>query len=98
MARQNGVHDLRNDGIVVAYDAGKDSTVVVIPYIGTSQACDQIFPEFVLHMAGAQPFFRKGTAAQFAERAWNTHRTPEGNTFFDYTRWGTSRLSPVVRR
>jgi hypothetical protein len=68
VARKNGVHDLRHDGVVVADDAGEDAGVVVL-----TQAGDEVFAEFVFHAAGAKTFLGKSTAAQFAQRAWKTH-------------------------
>ena len=73
MPRENGVHDLRHDRVVVADDAGEDAGVVVV-----AQAGDEIVAEFVFHAASAQTFFGKSTAAQFAQRARKTHEgTPE---------------------
>ena len=56
MARQNGVDDLRHDGVVVPDYAGKDRSLV-------SELRDQVLAQFVFHTAGAQLFFRKGTSA-----------------------------------
>ncbi len=59
--RKNSVHDLRHDRVFIADDAGKNAGVVVV-----TQAGDEVVAEFILHAAGAQAFFGKSTAAQFA--------------------------------
>ncbi len=87
MPRENGVDDLRNDGVVVADDAGEEAGVAVM-----TQAGDEVVAEFVFHAAGAQAFFGKSTAAQFAECAWKTHEEPP-TTFLDYTRESRLRAS-----
>ena len=62
---QDRIHDLRNDRVIVANDAGENADIIVLP----TQARDQVVAEFVFHAAGAQTFFGKGTAAQFAKCA-----------------------------
>ena len=59
--RENGIDDLRNNGVVVADDAGENAGVVVVTQTG-----DEVVAEFVFHAAGAQALFGKGAAAQFA--------------------------------
>src|ERR1700677_20790 len=96
MPRQNRIHDLRYHRVFVADDARKDAGVIAI-----SQAGNEIVPEFILHAAGAQPFFGKGTVAQFAERARKTHENPRyKNTFLDYTRKSAMLIfsSPQIRK
>ena len=73
---KNRVDDLRHDGVVVADDAGENCSVVAL-----AQAGDQVVAQFVFHAAGAQTFFGKWTAAQFAERACKTHEEPPGKYF-----------------
>ena len=43
VTRENGVHDLGHDCVVVAYDAGEDAGVIV-----PAQAGDEVVAEFVL--------------------------------------------------
>lgn len=69
MARQDGVHDLRHDRIVIANDAGKDRTVL-------AQPSHQVLAQLVLDSAGGEALLGKRTFAQFAESLGNTH---EGN-------------------
>ena len=76
VARQNCIHDLRHNGVFVSNDPRKDCCVIVL-----AQAGNEVVAEFVFHAAGAQTFFRKWTAAQFAERAWKTHEEPPGKYF-----------------
>ena len=59
MTRKNGVDDLRHYGIVVANDAGENTSVVML-----AQASDEVVAEFVLHAACAHTFFGKRTATQ----------------------------------
>ena len=75
VARENGVDDLRNNRVIVADDAGKNWSVAVL-----AQTRREIIAQFIFHAASAQTFFRKRTAAQFAECARKTHdrKTPEG--------------------
>ena len=47
VARKNGVDDLRNDGVVIADDAGEDGP-------SSAQASNQVLAHFVLYAAGAQ--------------------------------------------
>jgi hypothetical protein len=67
MTRQNGVDDLRDNGVVVTDYAGEDRGVV-------SELRDQVLAQFVFHTTGTQFVFRKGTSAQLAEGAGKIHR------------------------
>src|SRR6266700_3457932 len=88
MARKNGIHDLRDNGVVITDDAGENRIIL-------SQLCDQIIAQLIFHTARAQFFFRKGASAQLAEGEGKTHRgtTPKALSYqpetaaecFDYT-------------
>ena len=56
MTRENGVDDLRHDGIVVSDDAGENGTAL-------TQLHDEVVAHFVLHAPGIQPVFAKSTLA-----------------------------------
>src|SRR5204862_2609571 len=69
VTRQNRVDDLRNHGVVISDDAGKNRGIVTGAKPG-----DQIVAQLILHAAGAQFLFGKRAAAQFAEGAGESHR------------------------
>src|SRR5215831_12431078 len=63
MPRENGVHDLRDNRIIEAYDAREHRAVA-------SEAHQQIVSQLVLHAAGPNAFFRKlRMATKLGERA-----------------------------
>ena len=88
VTRENCVHDLRNDRVVVTDDARENRTVL-------SKLRNQVVAQLVFHTARAQFFFRKGASAQLAEGEGKTHRgtTPKALSYqpetaaeyFDYT-------------
>src|SRR5438445_7765698 len=81
MTRKNGIDDLGNHCIVVPDNAGENGAAV-------AQFCDQVVAHFVFYPPGTQTLFTKGTLAQFAERARQTHDgKPPGKTVSegDYT-------------
>src|SRR5581483_10740225 len=81
MARKNRVNDLGHHRIVIPDDAWKYRGVPILP-----QAGDQIFPDFVFDPSSTQTLFGEVAAAQFAQRARNTHeRNPQILQWFDYT-------------
>src|SRR5580704_13057428 len=83
--RENRVHNLWHNRIVIADNAGKNTRVITV-----TQAGDQVFTKLVFHTAGAQTIFGKDTAAQFAERMRKTHETPRKNLVLNYTLEATS--------
>jgi len=64
--RENRVHDLRNNGVVVTYDAREYGPIL-------AQFDDQVIAQFIFYAARAYKFFGEGAAAKFAERPWKTH-------------------------
>ena len=61
MARQNGVDDLRKDGIVVAVHAGKE-------LVALFQFVQEIFAQFLAHATLRDFLFGPLTAAKLTER------------------------------
>ena len=61
MARENGVDDLRQDGIVVAVHAGKK-------LIALFQFAQEVFAQFLAHAALRDFLFRPLTAAKLTQR------------------------------
>ena len=72
MAREYGVDDLRDDGIVVTVEAGKER----LPFFHFSQ---QIFAKFLAYRAARDLFSRPIASAKFAKSLW--HRSHEGPIF-----------------
>ena len=61
LPRENGVDDLRNDGVFVADDAGEER-------LSSLQARDQVLAHFVFHAARFQACFGKqGALAKFPQ-------------------------------
>ena len=57
MARQDGVDDLRHDGVFVADDAGKERFPAL-------QFADQVLAKFVFDAAADQSGFGEGTGSE----------------------------------
>ena len=102
VARENGVDDLRYDGIFVADDAGENQGIGIF-----AQACAEVVAQFVFHAPVFQTLFGKGTVAQFAQRARKTHNgNPRGQILFpiirglEIRRWSLrlaqGRLAPLL--
>ena len=87
MPRQDRIHDLWHDRILITYDAGENRPVL-------AQLLGQILPQFVLHVPRFEKWFGKWTVAQLAERPRQTHdrKNPHGKPPF----W--LRLYPHSRR
>ena len=56
MTRKRGVDDLRDDGVVVSDDPGKDRFAFLM-------ACDQVHSDFVFHRPALEGLFREPAAA-----------------------------------
>src|SRR6266516_5216568 len=70
--RENGVNDLRNDGVFVDNNSAKNGLALTEPG-------DEFVAQFILDPARPQFFFGERTSAQFAKGAGKTHHatTPE---------------------
>ena len=71
MARQNRVHDLRHNRVVVAHDAREDGAISLQPV-------DQVLAQFVFDSTIPQTLFGERTLPQLAKSARKTHdRDPQ---------------------
>src|SRR2546421_8181790 len=81
MTRKNCVHNLRDDCIVITYDAGKNAPA-------GAKFGHQIIAQLVINLSDSQTFFRKWTMPQLPQCARKTHdqKPPMKNKLWlDYT-------------
>src|ERR1700733_5966854 len=77
MAREYGVDDLGDDGIVVAVETGEKRFAFF-------HFLEQVFAKLLAYRAMRDFFFRPIAPAKFAKRFW--HRSHEGPRFIEKTR------------
>src|SRR5947209_8602022 len=71
---KNGVHQLGDDCVFIANDAGKNS-------FAAAQTCNQIFAEFIFYLARAQPLLRERTFPELAQSRGKIHEGPLENNY-----------------